>query len=87
MSSNLLLTGPPCVGKTALILRALTNLPPQAACGIVTRELRRDGRRVGFAVEGLKARPDATLLQITPHNRDERMRQVVGWVREVWARA
>jgi nucleoside-triphosphatase len=53
MRSNLLLTGPPRVGKTTLVLRALDRLPPSAACGFVTREIRRDGRRVGFAVETL----------------------------------
>jgi nucleoside-triphosphatase len=53
MGSNLLLTGPPGVGKTTLVLRVLEGLPPEAACGFVTRELRRGGRRVGFAVETL----------------------------------
>jgi len=41
------------VGKTSLLVRALDGLPPEIACGFVTRELRRDGRRVGFAVETL----------------------------------
>ncbi len=53
MSSHLLLTGPPRVGKTSLVVRALDSLPLETACGFVTRELRRDGRRVGFAVETL----------------------------------
>jgi len=53
MSSHLLLTGPPRVGKTSLLVRALDGLPRETACGFVTRELRRDGRRVGFAVETL----------------------------------
>jgi nucleoside-triphosphatase len=53
MRPNLMLTGPPGVGKTTLLLRVLGDLPPDAACGFVTRELRRDGRRVGFAVETL----------------------------------
>jgi nucleoside-triphosphatase len=53
MKPNLFLTGPPRVGKTSLILRALAGLPPERACGFVTRELSRDGKRVGFAVETL----------------------------------
>ena len=53
MGSKLMLTGPPGVGKTTLVLRVLEGLPPEAACGFVTRELRRGGRRVGFAVETL----------------------------------
>jgi nucleoside-triphosphatase len=172
MRRNLLLTGPPGVGKTTLVMRVLANLPPGAACGFVTRELRQGGRRVGFAaetlagescvlahvdvrspyrvgryrvdltafeslilpaidptragaplivideigkmecfsahfrksvvaamesdravlatialrgdsfVESLKARSDVTLLHMTPHNRDELVGQVMGWVHE-----
>jgi len=53
MRPNLLLTGLPRIGKTTLVLRVLDSLPPDAACGFFTRELRRDGRRVGFAIETL----------------------------------
>jgi nucleoside-triphosphatase len=53
MRTNLLLTGPPRVGKTTLVTRALSSLPPGTADGFVTRELRRAGRRVGFAAETL----------------------------------
>jgi nucleoside-triphosphatase len=53
MRPNLLLTGLPRVGKTTLVLSVLASLPPAATCGFITRELRRDGRRVGFAVETL----------------------------------
>ncbi len=52
MAPNLLLTGPPGVGKTTLILRALSGMPPVAS-GFVTRELRQGRERVGFAVETL----------------------------------
>ena len=52
MTPNLLLTGPPGVGKTTLVLRVLADLPPVAS-GFVTRELRQGGHRVGFAVETL----------------------------------
>ena len=53
MANNLLLTGPPRVGKTTLILRALAALPPGSATGFVTRELRQGGHRVGFVAETL----------------------------------
>lgn len=53
MAPNLLLTGPPRVGKTTLVMRALSDLPPGIACGFVTRELRQGGRRVGFAADTL----------------------------------
>lgn len=69
MRTNLLLTGPPRVGKTTLVVRALDSLPPETACGFVTRELRRDGRRVGFAVETL-AGESAVLAHVdirSPH--------------------
>jgi nucleoside-triphosphatase len=69
MRSNLMLTGPPGVGKTTLVLRVLEGLPPEAASGFVTRELRRDGRRVGFAVETL-AGESAVLAHVdtrSPH--------------------
>ena len=69
MSSHLLLTGPPRVGKTSLVIRALDGLPSETACGFVTRELRRDGQRVGFAVETL-AGSSAVLAHVdvrSPH--------------------
>jgi nucleoside-triphosphatase len=53
MRPNLLITGPPGMGKTTLLTSALANLPPEAASGFVTRELRQEGRRVGFVVETL----------------------------------
>jgi nucleoside-triphosphatase len=53
MKRKLLLTGAPGVGKTTLICCALDSAPSQAASGFITRELRQEGRRVGFAVETL----------------------------------
>jgi nucleoside-triphosphatase len=69
MPSNLLLTGSPGVGKTTLVLRVLHSMPAQTACGFVTHELRRDGQRVGFAVETL-AGESAVLAHVdlrSPH--------------------
>jgi nucleoside-triphosphatase len=57
MKRKLLLTGAPGVGKTTLICRALDSAPSQAASGFITRELRQEGRRVGFAVETLAGAP------------------------------
>lgn len=52
---KILLTGPPRVGKTTCIERLLERLDVPAA-GFFTREVRRDGRRVGFDVESLDGR-------------------------------
>ena len=49
---------------------------------LATVALRGDG-----FVEGLKARPDVTLLHVTPGNRDELIGKVTGWVQEVLSRA
>lgn len=46
--TNLLLTGPPRVGKTTLIQRLLEQHPVVRASGFYTVELREGGHRVGF---------------------------------------
>lgn len=45
---NLLLTGPPGVGKTTALRRVFERLPRAAAGGFFTEELRAGGGRVGF---------------------------------------
>ena len=45
---NILLTGPPGVGKTTVIRRTVEQLVAWSVGGFYTRELRRLGRRVGF---------------------------------------
>lgn len=52
---RLLIEGPPGSGKTTAVLRAVELLRARGLqlAGFVTRELRRGGRRTGFAVEGL----------------------------------
>jgi nucleoside-triphosphatase THEP1 len=50
---RMLLTGPPRVGKTTLVGRLAGELPAVGVTvgGFLTREIREDGERVGFAVE------------------------------------
>lgn len=49
---NLLVTGRPGVGKTTLIGRVLERLEVRAG-GFYTREIREDGKRVGFSIVGI----------------------------------
>ncbi|HYY06898.1 MAG TPA: nucleoside-triphosphatase [Candidatus Limnocylindria bacterium] len=51
--ANLLITGPPGIGKTTVLERVLACLPPAAATGFLTREVRARGVRQGFAIETL----------------------------------
>lgn len=48
MGHNLLLTGRPGIGKTTVIRRTLELLPPVAACGFTTDEIRGPQGRLGF---------------------------------------
>ncbi len=54
--TNLLITGPPGIGKTTVLERVVACLPPAAATGFVTRELRARGVRQGFVIETLDGR-------------------------------
>src|SRR2546428_13245635 len=54
--ANLLITGPPGIGKTTVPERVTACLPPAAAPGFVTRELRARGVRQGFVIETLDGR-------------------------------
>ena len=54
--ANLLITGPPGIGKTTVLERVIACLPPAAATGFVTRELRARGVRQGFVIETLDGR-------------------------------
>jgi len=49
---NILITGPPGVGKTTLIEKILKTLN-LTAVGFFTREVRKRGRRIGFSLETL----------------------------------
>src|SRR5438876_9049192 len=54
--ANLLITGPPGIGKTTVLERVIACLPPAAATGFLTRELRARGMRQGFVIETLDGR-------------------------------
>jgi nucleoside-triphosphatase len=47
---NILLTGPPRVGKTTLIMKALAKLKEKDSGGFYTEEIREKGVRVGFRI-------------------------------------
>lgn len=49
---KLLLTGPPGIGKTTVIHRVLSGVKIKAG-GFYTQEIRKEGRRVGFALKTL----------------------------------
>jgi nucleoside-triphosphatase len=54
--THLLITGPPGIGKTTVLERVVAFLPPAAATGFLTRELRVRGVRQGFVIETLDGR-------------------------------
>ena len=51
-SNNLLFTGPPGCGKTTLISRIVPQLRTSST-GFLTREIRENGKRVGFSINTL----------------------------------
>lgn len=55
MKYHLLLTGPPRVGKTTLIEKAVHNLKTKFIIdGFITKEIREQGERIGFEILGIK---------------------------------
>ncbi|MDJ0883316.1 MAG: nucleoside-triphosphatase [Desulfobacterales bacterium] len=53
VSANILITGPPGIGKTTLIKNVCSALGDQQIAGFYTEEIRRDGERRGFELVGL----------------------------------
>jgi nucleoside-triphosphatase len=53
MIKNILLTGPPRVGKTTLIKEIISKINKEKICGFYTEEIKARGKRVGFAIRGL----------------------------------
>ena len=53
---NVLLSGRPGCGKTTVVEAVLAALPPGAAAGFFTREIRERGVRRGFAIRTLDGR-------------------------------
>lgn len=50
---NILVTGPPAVGKTTLILQLTEKLSDLLVAGFYTKEIRKGGQRVGFHISTL----------------------------------
>ena len=55
-ATNLLITGPPGIGKSTLIHRVCDALADRPKAGFFTREMRQNGERQGFELVGLDGR-------------------------------
>lgn len=60
--NNLLLTGPPGVGKTTLLVKVARRLGPDRVRGFLTTEVRAAGGRVGFALLPLVKNPEKQIV-------------------------
>jgi nucleoside-triphosphatase len=53
LADNLLISGPPGIGKSTLIRAVCDALGERKIAGFSTREIRQDGERIGFELVGL----------------------------------
>ena len=65
--ANILITGPPGIGKTTLIRNVCSALVDQQIAGFYTEEIRRDGERRGFELVGLNGER-ALLAHVDNHS-------------------
>jgi len=56
LKRNILLTGRPGVGKTTAIRKIVERLPEATTRGFLSYEIRKRGKRVGFAIETLSGK-------------------------------
>ena len=56
MKNNVLITGKPGTGKTTAIRSIVDKLNSSSTAGFWSREIREEGRRVGFAIETLSGK-------------------------------
>lgn len=52
---NILLTGKPGIGKTTIIQKVIERCPLITG-GFITREIRKNGRRMGFSIDSIRSR-------------------------------
>jgi len=56
MNQNILLTGPPGIGKTTAIKTIINMLDPKSVAGFWCEEIRERGGRVGFSIETISGK-------------------------------
>ncbi len=67
VAANILITGPPGIGKTTLIRNVCSALADQQIAGFYTEEMRRNGERRGFELVGLNGER-ALLAHVDNHS-------------------
>jgi nucleoside-triphosphatase len=87
--SKTLITGKPGVGKTTLVQKIIKRMGSVNMAGFYTSEIRSEGSRLGFELQGLKGnnfireikqRLDIRLLEVTHANRDRLPEAIVEWL-------